>query len=334
MVRSKGENASGVRPIWRLAVAVVIAVVCSGWADRAMAIGDPRNNPTITTMLRTSGNANSTLAASPPLPMLYQHKGDYKVTLQPYYFINGKLNDTSESSSFFSRRAGSFEGAGGGGGISYGLSDKWGVHLFILGNSLTGDFSTTNALLVGETRGTSISTIVASPMLTYQFFGEKDGGFTMPVFFGPLVTHRSLEARVVESNNGVVKQDFDMKGSATSLGLIAGMQMGIPLGESFMLNPFLMLGVPFDHTVDTKASNIRTNIADPYVTTLSDVSQGAVVDQGTVFGTLGMNLIYRPWGLAFNLTAPFVTSPIFGGEQKGFKMTTFTMSYSFGSYVK
>jgi len=48
--------------------------------------------------------------------------------------------------------------------------------------------------------------------------------------------------------------------------------------------------------------------------------------------TLGLNVIYIPWGLSINLTAPFIDP--FLGEEINPEITMLTFSWSFGDYAK
>lgn len=139
--------------------------------------------------------------------MLYYSKGKYKVSIQPYIF-NGDYNNNvsrpgrTERTTF--NQSGKFNGWGAGSSVSFGFAEKWGGYIFMIGNSLSGDFKRTSQTEIREMSGVRASFINASFGIVRQFFGEEEGKFSMPVFFGPTLNRAGISLSVRESRAGIV----------------------------------------------------------------------------------------------------------------------------------
>jgi len=282
--------------------------------------------------LNAAAAANGKLAANPPLPMLYYGKGERKFTVQPYVF-NGKLDDEPSGGGV---NSGEFKGWGAGGSWSHAFADGWGVYVFGMGSSVSSDrmrFDLQNPS-PGQV-GSDVSNVSASFQLlnvgiVRQFYRREGGRFTLPVFAGPLLVRAkfSQAARELNAQTGAVISDFDIEGDGTSLGFMAGVQAGIDVGDFFKLNPFLIVGAA-SSSVPYTVMDVREDVTaqQSSESMLPRARRGDPMEVTSGFGSIGMNLVYRPWGLSLNLTSPFL-------NLSSEKITLFSLAWSFGNYRK
>lgn len=287
-------------------------------------------------------SVNSLILANPPLPMLYNNKGDYKITLQPYTFQNGKMKDDPQSQGFEER--GKMDAWGLGGGASYAFANKWATYGFILGSQMSGDFNhldhesvaTFPSRTMTQQAEVRTSVIMANVGLSYQFFGETEGGFTLPVFFGPVISQTKLKERVLNRTlGGALLNDYDLELNNIQVGMLLGVQAGIPLGEKFQLNPFVIGGYYFNSESDNpRITAVRANGGGTDLNGLLSGTTGFSLQEYML--SAGLNLVYRPWGLSLNVTAPFLSKPLIPSQRPYTPVDgmLFTMSYSFGKYAK
>lgn len=290
-------------------------------------------------------NANNLLIANPPLPMLKYKKGTYRVAVQPIYFF-GKIDATGSSTmqggpsvNTLTRRSGSFRGWGTAANASFSFADRWGAYFFVNGVSLSGDFQDSGDEAGNPARGTKelqdarSSYIVLSPGLVYQFFADRK--YTMPVFFGPMLTRVTMSQRVVDRLSGALRNDYDLDGSALIPGVMIGAQTAIDVAKGFRLDPFLVYGRSLDDSIDMQVKNVRANAGGSGYLSINDYRSNASRLNNPSFLGVGLNLVYKPWGLSANVTSPLL------GERgdllrtmEGFKMTQITISKSFGNFEK
>lgn len=130
------------------------------------------------------------------------------------------------------------------------------------------------------------------------------------------------------------------KGSATSYGVLAGLQANIPVGKKFALNPFL-LAMP--STADTNkgdainSSHIRLD--RPITVGTSGGTQVSTSQTDFIRAiprfSMGLNAVYRPWGISANLTASLFTALTNKSlELQGNKILKLQLSKSFGNFPK
>ncbi|MBI4401507.1 MAG: hypothetical protein HY581_07740 [Nitrospirae bacterium] len=294
------------------------------------------------TAIRTAISMNNRLLANPPLPLLYLRKGDYKITFQPAYFT-GKVDGTDGEGLPVK---GDFDGWGGAVNMSYAFADQWAVYGLVLGSTLSGDFTqvdTSSGITpFKEFRmsGADASSVTLGGGLSYQFFGETPGGFTLPVFLGPTLTIRNTESRIVETGFPVgggpfgVAADYDLKSKGVTPGLFAGIHAGIPLGDYFLLNPFATFYYSFQRTMSGEVGAVRVDDGNPQ-NSLNSFRRGLRVEAAANGANVGANLVYRPWGLSVNITAPFITKDWSGGRfGQAVHSTLITISIPFGKYEK
>lgn len=279
--------------------------------------------------------------ANTPLPMLFLRKGDRRFTLQPTYFkstTSGQLGDQNKSTSGDSE----FKGGGGAVGAAWSFADRWGLHFSLTGARSTGESDITDAqsaVLRARITDADATFMFAHLALARQFFGKKEGGFSAVLFAGPTF----IRARVVQSvqrfRNGVLAEDYDMDAVANAPGVMGGLELSIPLGRYFRLNPFIVYGTSYKEMDLTKTKtrldtgafpNCDFNISGDCRTPTSGTFKPATTSDN--LGAPGLNLFFKPLGLAVNLTAPLWTKN--EGSIHGVDIFTVSVSYSFGNFVR
>lgn len=270
-------------------------------------------------------SAGNALALSPPLPMLNFKQGDYKAAFQPYIF-SGKV-DCDGCQGPNDLITGDFKGWSGAASFSYAVYDNRGLFLFAMHNAVTsGDFnidiySGNDSLQVAVSQG-SLDILGAGGFFHYRM-GRRA---TFGGFMGPMLAHPRFSLAVQESGG---KGDFDIEGDALFPGIMYGMQMGIDLGRSFNLNPFMM-GGNWLHDMEYSLGDVRR--APQYSTKGSKSISGYY----NSFIGLGLNLVYKPWGLAVNVTSPFMGKVLSSSRltTPGIGVSTYSISLSFGRYQR
>lgn len=279
-----------------------------------------------------ASTAMNMLFINPPLPLLKPRAGDWKVALQPYYFT-GEVDPADTSSGFSGTRSGDFKGWGGGVAYSRGLGEKWSLHLLVMGASVTeGDFRRVDGAGTVDMTGAKASYVMAAPMLARRF---GRGRVTWGLFFGPTVTKLKVTSSVLETTGGAVKADWDAEISKTLPGPSVGLQAGFDVGR-FTLNPFAILGGSFGNA-GPKPTAVRTDSGGALLALAKGTGTGpAETAVGTGGASLGVNVLYQPWGLSVNVTAPLLRkAPIWReNASKGIEVTQFSLSWSFGSYQR
>lgn len=309
----------------------------------------------------TADYINKVISTNPPLPMLYYRQGKYKVTVMPAYFT-GK-NDSPDKGGGQGRIVGDFKGWGGSAGVSYSFRDRWGVYAWGVGNSMSGDFSFgcpgplqtpsgpgSECVVRQDTRDIKAINMTLSAGVAYQLFGKEDGGFSVPVFLGPTLTRTRITQTYVDTEGpSTVRSDWDMKLEHTIPGVLLGVQAGINVGKYFKINPFLILSQtlgskckPYETTalrVDSTGENGDSTPdcgggmgpGNPGPTT----GQSLVETGGSIF-TPGINVTYKPWGLSANVTAALIRKKFLSSPPESLEpeVVVFSLSYSFGNYIK
>src|SRR5262249_40892584 len=141
--------------------------------------------------MNVAGTAAFLAFDNPPLPVLQNRQGNWKLALQPAYF-SGKVDRDSPFDSG-SRETGKYTGAGGAASFTYGLSDHWSFYLLAFGSSIKndGDFvETGNPASNTDTNGYRMSGVQSSflgvsPALAYRFGEPKEHGTSFSMFIGP-----------------------------------------------------------------------------------------------------------------------------------------------------
>lgn len=277
--------------------------------------------------------AQGLLAANPPLPMLRYSPGAWRVSLAPAYFFGKPASDSSGASYSVSGR---ISGGGAGASASYAFAERWGVYVWMLGSSAKGHVDAQPRPICATCARVKQDSIASSYQLltagaVYQAAGDASEGFTLPVFAGPLLSRSSSRQTVTRfDQNATLLDDFDMEVEDLSLGLALGAQAGIPAGRGFELNPFVMTGVFFRG--DCRSYDVtRQGTNGGYSSTSDSGCSGTRqirAGEDRLLATGGLNVMYNPWNLSLNATAPFLGRLIAGEDAE---ITLLTLSWSFGS---
>lgn len=262
--------------------------------------------------------------ANPPMPMLYYKPGEWQVNVMPVY-IDGQLGTELGGARATTNK---LNGLGAGASYSRAFADKWGWYLWGIGNTMDGEFAFTNPAV--NISGFSASFLTLSAGVVYQFFGEEDGGFTLPVFFGPLLAHADMKQTVRAP--GVGNADFDMTLRETSPGAMIGVQAGINATKHFKLNPYLMGGT-FGFTECHKYTATVRSDPQSYSNPSGQICSGQKIPYDSFVVGMGLNATYKPWNVTVNLTAPLLKNALMGGTSD-IDVTMLSVSWAFGNFRK
>lgn len=277
--------------------------------------------------------AQGLMAANPPLPMLRYTPGAWRVSLAPAYFFGEPASGAAGSRHSASGR---ISGGGAGASASYAFAERWGVYVWMLGSAAKGHVDAQpQPSCVGCARVKLDSISSSYQLLTagavYQAAGDTTEGFTLPVFAGPLLSRSTSRQTVTRfDQTAALLDEFDMEVEDVSLGLALGAQAGVPVGRGFELNPFVMTGVFFRD--DCRSYDVTRQGTNGGFSSTSDSGCSGTrqirAGEDELIATGGLNVLYTPWNLSLNVTAPFLGRLIAGDDAK---ITLLTLSWSFGS---
>lgn len=179
--------------------------------------------------------------------------------------------------------------------------------------------------------------------IMYQAMPGDNDKMSLQVFSGPVITRTQTSQTFVATSGGMIDDDFDMKLDNFQFGLHAGAQVGYNLGKYFKINPYLLTAIPFGDSCAKYDVTIRKESPTDPLSSQSDIDCGGTEDgstpsrarhvqiglQGLEFSG-GINLIYKPWGLTVNLTAPFLKKL----DTESTDIFLLTFSLPFGNYPK
>ena len=127
------------------------------------------------------------------------------------------------------------------------------------------------------------------------------------------------------------------KGNIATFGVMSGVQAGVPVGKSFLLNPFLLMmpstaflqGEESDNDLIELDKNIQVGTSGGGQV----VSNRVGMNRAIAPFSLGANLTYKPWGLTANLTGSLMT-PLLANmmELSSYQIWKFQLSKSFGTF--
>ncbi len=304
--------------------------------------------------LDSADAAQLMMTANPPLPMMRMSPGTWKLTLQPAYFSGSPIQ--VEDADPGTVTSGDFNGFGGGVGFSYAWSERWGAYVIAQGAASSGNFSFGRFdNCAGDCFSFTVSNVkssfnIAMFGIMHQVLpGDDDKRLSLQAFTGPMIT-RTKTSQTFVAVTGVIgsapDDDFDMELDDFQFGWHAGAQAGYNLGKKFKINPYLLAAFPLGDscaTYDVPAIRATNPNGNP-LSSQSDLACGGSVDnsppatpRSVEVGldefefTGGINLIYKPWGLTVNLTAPFLKKI---DSDEGADIFLLTFSLPFGNFLK
>ncbi len=282
--------------------------------------------------LQALSYANNAIMTSPPLPMLYMKGGESQYTVQYAPFTGTASGDNA---GFHTQG----EIKGNGGSLSYNkaFSDTWGFYLLGVYNKISGEFSYTNLTCSPFCNTTSMRDIEAdatsiSAGLNWTLIGGSESDFfTLGLLLGGSANQTTMSQRVVQvDSSNTTTDDFKMKTAPNFPALALGMQVGLKFG-GFVVNPYF-IGLTtfadsdcFDYTVtETTISGSLPGQSSP---TCSAGGTQNKVFLKTGFGSLGVRLQYRPWGITINAIS-FLEEPS-EVDLKSLKINTVLIAFAF-----
>lgn len=339
----------------KAAVRAILLVICLSRPAEAAVIDIARQN--------FGERANLNFILTSPFPLLYLDEGNYKVSFKPAY-LDISFDQITQNERFF--LAGETEGYGVSVGASYAFKDRWGVWGFGFGGYYDGDLSrTVNECPVGsvECFDNDLTDISQTNLnlgfgLTYQIVRGEKNGFSLPVFFGPLVSYNNYSQSIRTSDAGTVVSDFDMRSDGMTLGLMWGVHAAVPLSiipyvnrveflTRWTLQPY-WVGYRYivNRCHDYDVKNVRAEDSSGLGLQTASTSgcegerqfsvQESEVGLRSIseYAGYGIAATYNPWNLT--LQALFTVDP-FGIEKRFFrqeepaKFRYFSLSWNFGN---
>lgn len=247
--------------------------------------------------------ARAMTANNPPLPLLGDRPGAWKLTLQPAAYLGKPGESDFDEPSYHAR--GSLQGWGGAAGLSYAFSRDWGAYVWTAGAR------TTSEAAAGPQAGCA-GCAVAFEFPQVRATSEVAGAGVLyrAVFAGVVVARTSATQTVRRRSAGTLTDDFDMELTQTLPGLALGAQAALPWGEDWELSPFALATYYFGD--GCAGYRVTRQGADGGQSAFS--SPGCAGSRRLRLGDqqlglhLGLNALYKPWSLSINLSAPYFAS--------------------------
>ncbi len=324
-----------------LSMCALVFLCSNAWAGNAYVL------PIIATQ-----KANAVLLTNPPLPQSYNEKGTHKISIMPAYIKgSGDVVDHSESGDF--KQVEDYKGLGGAAAVSWAFTDHWALWGFAFGTNLNKGTFSYNSLGAGDQE--SISNFSATVFslaggLSWQFKGETPTDTTLTMFFGPSVMKADVKESYLSKNGpgGATIYDLDLSSSPLFLGFAFGAMASIPVYENWKFEPFAMISHTFGAYHDYKVDTIRTNNPVGGGGTNNALTGTGCADNNAPVTTpheihydtntyaIGLNVKYKPWDLAVNITAPFfqkaTSTKDRGDSMEVSDVAVFSITKSFGDY--
>lgn len=297
-------------------------------------------------------NANSLIAFDAPLPMTRYERGNWQVAVKPTYL---KVNE------LFHRRGGihkgeDMKGWGGSAALSYALTDRWLVYGILTGAQLSGKSSGKDVSspfmpsnwtaddipnYQNQIEGT-VSVYNLNSGIGFNMIGNSAGRWSIPLFLGFFVQQVKADLKAGAAStidltyypNGLPPVDYT--GNNTQPGASVGLAAACNVTKRIQVTPYFMAAKVFSKSkFKQTVTGVHPADAPPpsWPVGYTDESQLRHGAQETLFPIFGLNLTYRPWGLAFGLGGLI---PLLSPEDSydGLKLTKFSITYAFGHYVK
>ncbi|MBT3586759.1 MAG: hypothetical protein HN509_17745 [Halobacteriovoraceae bacterium] len=275
---------------------------------------------------------NTILLSNPPLPMLKVKEKTWKLAIQPTYYT-GDSNFVGDVEKF--------KGQALAANFSKGLSKRWGWYSSLSANRFTTDIQFGGSLTTRDSlNDVKVNFLTTGGGLFFQVL-EQDGWIpSWTIQAGPFIKWVQMSQNVkktnINSNENLI--DYDMESSNFFGGLLIGGQIGWDVGENFAFNPFAFLQLPL--TEECRSYKVKTIRAGSFSDTQTGTCEGTPIgsagegkiDYSNFQISGGINIIYKPWDLSVNISAPFIRFAVEEGTDQD--STIITFSKSFGNYRK
>lgn len=281
-------------------------------------------NEAVTTMSDYVVRAVKELAASPPLKLLENNKGESRREITLGYLETSTDDNATVSTGATSYENGSAEGFGIGYGYSYSWKDSWALYSWIQGASQSGEHTQTiNGVRTNFIDAFDSKYINVTLGLSHEFF-RSNKNHTLNVFAGASVYHMELSGQV---------QSFNPSGGAPSATYVAsldGIFPAVNFGMMYSFNYFQKVKIiPYFTGMVSLADECQTFRVDNVVLTDGRIQDNSPLcggtntaggdgktDIATDFVTIGVRFEYVPWDMGFNFSGLFRNLFRDGKEQR------------------
>ncbi|MDH5580561.1 MAG: hypothetical protein OEY33_01520 [Bdellovibrionales bacterium] len=265
------------------------------------------------------------LSANPPLPMLNYQENTYKVGVQPTYY-KGKNE--------FILFENDFQGHAFALNYSYAHTNKWGLFANFNYTHFSSDHTTNVFLKKYYLSNITSDFYTLSGGIHFQLLKQKGALPSINFIGGPyLKLIKFSQSYRREDFNKNIELDFDMESNPTIPGLMIGGQMGWKIKDKFIINPFGFIQIPISS--ECKSYEVTSVRKDSN----NEAGKGTCPETGengidfSMFQISGgINLVYIPWDLSVNITAPFIRLAI--EDYTNGSTTIISISKSFGDFER
>lgn len=269
-------------------------------------------NESITTMTDYSRNSMEELAASPPLNLLKNTKGESR-----HEFIaglyEGEVNDPATvawtNGDVTSQELGSVEGHGFGYGYSKSWKDRWAWYFWLQWAWYEGSHKQSiygvTTITVDEIEA---QTGVLAFGLSYEFLRDNPK-HTLNLFGGPAIMSLDVTGQIktFALSDGSLASQYQGHYDGLLPSAIVGLMYDYNFSEKFQVLPYGMLVYSFADECQVYRVD-KVAVADEYVTSNSSLcgpventsGEDGQTDISPSFFTLGIKFTYVPWGISAN----------------------------------
>lgn len=270
-------------------------------------------NESITTMTDYSRNSMEELAATPPLVLLKNNKGESR-----HEFIaglyEGKVDDPAtvtwtDGEDKTSQEKGSADGMGFGYGYSKSWKDKWSWYFwFQWAKYDASHVQTIDGVTTITVDDIEAQTMVLAFGFSYEFLRDNPK-HTLNLFGGPAILSLDVTGQIktFALDTGDLASQYQGHYDGLLPSGIVGLMYDYHFSEKFQILPYAMLVYSFaDECQEYRVDKVA--VADSFVTSNSPLcgevenfsGEDGETDISPSFYSLGIKFTYLPWGISVN----------------------------------
>ena len=295
-------------------------------------------NEAVTTMSDYVVRAVKEVAASPPLKLLENNKGESRREITLGFLTTSTDDNATVSTGATSYESGSASGPGAGFGFSYSWKDRWALYTWLQGATQSGEHTQTiNGVRTNYMDAFDSTYVNATFGISHEFF-RSNKNHTLNVFAGASVYLLELSGQV---------QTFNPTGGAQTANYVAsldGIFPAVNFGMMYSFNYFKKVKIiPYftgmislaDECQTFRVDNIqqtdgRIQDNSPLCGGTNNTGGDGKTDIATDFVTIGIRFEYVPWDMGFNFSGLFRNLFRDGEEQRApVEGTYFSISTTF-----
>jgi len=271
------------------------------------------SNESITTMTDYSRNTMEELAATPPLVLLKNNKGESRHELIAGIY-KGKVDDPATVSwinnqDITSQERGDANGFGLGYGYSKSWKDRWAWYFLFQWAKYDGSHKQTingvTTISVDDIEG---QTMVLGAGISYEFLRDIPK-HTLNFFGGPAILSLDVTGQIktYDSTNGSLSSKYQGHYDGLLPSAIIGLMYDYDFSKKYQIMPYAMLVYSFADECQTYVVD-HVEKADEFVTSNSPLcgeventsGEDGQTDISPSFYSIGIKFTYIPWGLSVN----------------------------------